>query len=134
VRVTLANDEQSADETSRLDPIAERHSEPMLLVEVVKQTRDVNQNLGAILNRTDSVVRRQNWLTVLFILSLAVNLVQLTLGFSMQELQKSAKAELAAVDLGREELLTAVDAAKREVQKMREEMGLYAPSSAPSPR
>jgi hypothetical protein len=108
--VTLdANEQQAVDQ---------RHID--LAIEVVSQTQEVNKNLGAILNRTDTVIRRQNWLTVLFIVLLTLNIVQLGLGFAMQQLQQSAKAQLIAVDYGRQELTTAVEGAKHEVQALRE--------------
>ena len=98
------------------------HVDPTIVLAVINQTASVNTNLGSILNRTDTVIRRQNWLTVLFILSLALNILHLALGFSMQQLQQSAKAQLTAVDFGREELLSAVKEAKREVANIRGEM------------
>lgn len=110
--MTLANEEQ---QTADSPPI------PINLIsKLVDQTIAVNGNLGALVNRTDIVIRRQNWLTVLFILSLVLNVLHLGLGLSMQQLQKSAKAQLAAVDLGREDLLEAVQGAKKEVQTLRE--------------
>jgi hypothetical protein len=98
------------------------HVDPTIVLAVISQTHSVNQNLGSILHRTDTVIRRQNWLTVLFILSLSLNILHLVLGFSMQQLQQSAKAQLTAVDFGREELLSAVREAKREVTNIRGEM------------
>ena len=64
------------------------HVDPTIVLAVINQTASVNTNLGSILNRTDTVIRRQNWLTVLFILSLALNILHLALGFSMQQLQQ----------------------------------------------
>ena len=112
----MADSEQQADEQKAID----RHVD--LVVEVIGQTQEVNKNLGAILGLTESVIRRQNWLTVLFILLLALNALHLALGLSMQQVQHTAKVQLAAIDLGREELLSTVQVAKREVQSMRDEL------------
>ena len=109
------NDEQQAGESGR-------DVDPTIVLKVITQTHSVNQNLGSILHRTDTVIRRQNWLTVLFILSLSLNVLQIVLGFSMQQLQQSAKAQLTAVDFGREELLAAVKEAKRDVSGIRGEL------------
>lgn len=106
-------------------PADERHAD--LVIQVVMQTQEVNKNLGSILSRTDAVVRRQNWLIVLFICSMALNILHLGLGLSMQQLQQSAKAQLSAVDLGREELLAAVQAAKKDVEGMRSELAAVRP-------
>lgn len=110
----MAQDDEQQGETPPVDPV--------LVREVLSQTQTVNLNLSAILGQTESVVRRQNWLTTLFILSLAINGVQLALGFSMQQLQQSAKEQLQAVDTGRAELLEAVHEAKGQVATIREEV------------
>lgn len=106
----MANEEQQAAEYGDL------------VGDVLEQTREVNVNLGAILNRTDTVIRRQNWLTVLFILSMCLNIAHLALGFSQQQLQQASKAQLTAMDYGREELLAVVKAAKNEVAALQGSM------------
>lgn len=99
------------------------HIDPVLVIEVISQTRSVNENLGSILNRTDTVIRRQNLLTFLFIILLVLNSLHLALGLSMQQLQESAKTQLNASILVREELLVSIKEAKQEVKGMREALG-----------
>lgn len=120
MRVTTEGSEQQA-----VEPERDRHAD--LVIEVIGQTQEVNKNLGSILNRTDAVVRRQNWLTVLFIVSLALNLVQISMGLSMQQVAHAAKVQLSAIDLGREELLTAVQLAKKDVETLRGELAAVKP-------
>lgn len=89
-----------------------------LLVELLKCLRDVNGNLGSILNRTDGVVRRANLLLVLFILAIFLMLVQLGLGFSMQSLQKTAKVQLQMMDQSRQDLSSEVTLAQKNIKEM----------------
>ncbi len=109
-------EEQQADDSKR-PPV-----DPYLVNEVLNQTQVVNQHLWTIINRTDTVIRRQNLLLLVFILLFGLATTHLILGFSIQQLQQSVKAQLSAVDLGRGELLAAVKEAKTEVQGMRASM------------
>lgn len=89
-----------------------------LLIELLRCLRDVNANLGSILSRSDSVLRRANLLLALFIASIALMLVQLGLGFSQQSLQKAAKQQLQMMDQSRQELSSEVVLAQRNIKEM----------------
>lgn len=90
--------------------------------EVISQTRAVNHNLDGLIVRTDTCVRRQNVLLGLLALLIVLQILHLALGVSMKELQQSAKAQLTAVDFGREDLLSTLKQAKRELAAMNEAM------------
>lgn len=94
--------------------------DPKLVVDVIILTRDVNVNLGHILARTDTVIRRQNLLTVLFIFALGLMTAQLVLGFSQQRLQESAKAQLFAMDRGRDETRSDLKAARTQAHELKD--------------
>lgn len=89
-----------------------------LLLDLLRVLRDVNGNLGSILHRTDSVLRRANLLIALFILAMSVMLLQLGLGFSQQSLQKAAKIQLQMMDQSRQDLSAEVILAQRNIKDM----------------
>lgn len=101
---------------------AEPHIDPTLVREVINQTQGVNLNLSVILGQVELTLRRQNWLTALFIFSLILNVVQILLGFSSQQLQEQLKQQITMVDASRAELLATIQEAKGNLEKMRTEM------------
>ena len=103
-------EEQQADS----QPVA-----PVLVLQVITLTRDVNDNLSGVLRGTDKVVFRQNILILLFLIAMILQTMQLFLGYSMQRLQQSSKIQLASVEQARQDLqkeLTEVGRVLREVK------------------
>jgi hypothetical protein len=92
------------------------------LRQAIAALREVNANLESVMLRNDKVIRRQNWLTGLFLLSLGMLGGQLFLGLSQQALQESAKTQLAAQEQGRIEMQRALEAAKIQVRELETSM------------
>jgi len=95
------------------------HVDPVLVLQVITLTRDVNDNLSGVLRNTGRVIVRQNILTVLFLVAMILQTMQLFLGYSMQRLQQSSKVQLASVEQARVDLqreLTEVSKSLREVK------------------
>jgi hypothetical protein len=109
------DDEQQAGESRP-------HIDPVLVNEVIAQTRGVNLNLSSIVGQVEAVMRRQNWLVGLFFVSLLLNVLQILLGFSSQQLQEQLKQQITMIDASRAELIATVQEAKRGVQEMRSEV------------
>jgi hypothetical protein len=92
---------------------------------LISVTSEVNENLGQILRRTDSVIRRQNVLTALFTIALILMGCQIGLGLTLQSLLQSARTQLLFLENARGEIRVEVEAASRnmkDVQFRLEEM------------
>ena len=95
------------------------HVDPVLVLQVITLTRDVNDNLSGVLRNTGKVIARQNILAALFIVALGLQTLQLFLGYSMQRLQEASKVQLGLAEKARIDLqheVTEVSKSLREVK------------------
>lgn len=84
--------------------------------------RTINGHLGDLIGRTDTVITRQNMLTVLFLIAMGLISAQIALGVGLQTLQKSAKVQLAAQEVGRVQVQHSLELAKAQVERLQEQV------------
>jgi hypothetical protein len=96
---------------------------PEFIDRLLTQTIAVNENVGTLINQNEAIVRRQNFLIVLFILALTLLCAQLGLGLSQQRLQESTRVQLAVAEAGRAQVQEELLAAKTQVEELRRMVG-----------
>lgn len=93
-----------------------------LVADAIAVTRDVNVNLGGMIHRTDSVIRRQNLLLVICMLVMVGIAIQIFLGLSLQAILQASRAQLTNLEATR----TDVQARLMQVSKSVDSLELRA--------